>query len=382
MRLPRAIYLLPPQGKSFLICPKHFSFVTSAASLTLWNVCGLQVWIASEECKWMLCVAQPHCQAAASLSNLTRAKNLWLLYTPSFLPLSFYLIVHIGHSNHYQTSSTLLQHFSPASFCSLSSGFVSFLFPFSRFSFSVSREGNCAAVVACSLCLSFVYCLMPLMSCQSQGYSINWLSSFPLSSPPSGGVTGDLLQPLALKSNFISRQKFWLLVLLCSSLIPFAFSSSILLSLFAAIDNCATRTVDIPGKSTTATTTQGQLVINHFGSATVCVCVQLCVCVCRQRKLTKNINYVHEGRNLMRCRCRTEIEAALLFLQSAAAETREKKNTERKAQEKQKGSTEKTKTISFMPAPFLPGNWSNYSFRLPNQAKPNSFSLSFPFLPA
>lgn len=44
MRLPRAIYLLPPQGKSFLICPKHFSFVTSAASLTLWNVCGLQVW--------------------------------------------------------------------------------------------------------------------------------------------------------------------------------------------------------------------------------------------------------------------------------------------------------------------------------------------------
>lgn len=50
MRLPRAIYLLPPQGKSFLICPKHFSFVTSAASLTLWNVCGLQVdW--SVECK-------------------------------------------------------------------------------------------------------------------------------------------------------------------------------------------------------------------------------------------------------------------------------------------------------------------------------------------
>lgn len=89
MRLPRAIYLLPPQGKSFLICPKHFSFVISAASLTLWNVCGLQVWIASEECKWMLCVAQPHCQAAASLSNLTRAKNLWLLYTTSFLPLSF-----------------------------------------------------------------------------------------------------------------------------------------------------------------------------------------------------------------------------------------------------------------------------------------------------
>lgn len=128
-------------------------------------------------------------------------------------------------------------------------------------------------------------------------------------------------------------------------------------SLFAAIDNCATRTVDIPGKSTTATTTQDQLVINHFGSATVCVCVQLCVCVWKQRKLTKNINYVHEGRNLMRCRCRTEIEAALLFLQSAAAETREKKNTERKAQEKQqKGSTEKTKTISFMPAPFLPGN--------------------------
>lgn len=54
MRLPRAIYLLPPQGKSFLICPKHFSFVTSAASLTLWNVRGLQVdW--SVECKWMLC---------------------------------------------------------------------------------------------------------------------------------------------------------------------------------------------------------------------------------------------------------------------------------------------------------------------------------------
>lgn len=87
------------------------------------------------------------------------------------------------------------------------------------------------------------------------------------------------------------------------------------------------------------------------------VCACSCVCVWKQRKLTKNINYVHEGRNLMRCRCRTEIEAALLFLQSAAAETREKKNTERKAQEKQqKGSTEKTKTISFMPAPFLPGN--------------------------
>lgn len=61
-------------------------------------------------------------------------------------------------------------------------------------------------------------------------------------------------------------------------------------SLFAAIDNCATRTVDIPGKSTTATTTQGQLVINHFGSATVCVCVQLCVfaavCVCVEAKKT------------------------------------------------------------------------------------------------
>lgn len=99
---------------------------------------------------------------------------LHFLLPPSlFLLFLSYLIVHIGHSNHYQTSSTLLQHFSPASFCSLSSGFVSFLFPFSRFSFSVSREGNCAAVVACSLCLSFVYCLMPLMSCQSQGYSIN-----------------------------------------------------------------------------------------------------------------------------------------------------------------------------------------------------------------
>lgn len=109
---------------------------------------------------------------------------LHFLLPPSlFLLFLSYLIVHIGHSNHYQTSSTLLQHFSPASFCSLSSGFVSFLFPFSRFSFSVSREGNCAAVVACSLCLSFVYCLMPLMSCQSQGYSINLLSSFPLSSP-------------------------------------------------------------------------------------------------------------------------------------------------------------------------------------------------------
>lgn len=88
---------------------------------------------------------------------------------------------------------------------------------------------------------------------------------------------------------------------------------------------------------------QHQLVINHFGSAAVCVCVQLCVCadvyvcVCKQRKLTKNINYVHEGRNLMRCRCRTEIEAAFLAKRSSRNPREEKhqKKSTRKAAERQ-----------------------------------------------
>lgn len=268
MRLPRAIYLLPPQGKSFLICPKHFSFVTSAASLTLWNVCGLQVdW--SVECKVdAVCVACVYPNHIAKPQQVCRIwpepKTCDSSTLAGFPPFSLSLCtlptlscisataITIKHHRHFCTTFRLRL------FAVFHQAFPLFSLSLSL-AFYVSREGNCAAVVACSLCLSFVYCLMPLMSCQSQGYSINWLSP---SLPPSGIVTGDLLQPLALKSNFISRQKFWLLVLLCSSLIPISFSSlsccSFSLSssfLFAAIDNCATGSVDIPGKSTTATTT-------------------------------------------------------------------------------------------------------------------------------
>lgn len=325
--------------QTFFIC--HFSRIVNVVEC---------VWIASVdwsvECKWMLCVAYA-CSPTTlpSRSKFVQFDQSQKPVTPlhSLLSLSLcllpfsYLIVHIGHSNHYQTSSTLLQHFSPASFCSLSSGFASFLFPFSRFSFSVSREGNCAAVVACSLCLSFVYCLMPLMSCQSQGYSINWLSPCPVL-PPSGVVTGDLLQPLALKSNFISRQKFWLLVLLCSSLIPF--SSPCSLS-FPSLSLCCHRQLcdtlcwhPRQINNSNNNSTNWSLIISAL-QLSVCACS--CVCVWKQRKLTKNINYVHEGRNLMRCRCRTEIEAAFLAKRSSRnpREEKHRKKSTRKAAERQ-----------------------------------------------